>query len=291
MKFSALFTSLVLIPTALAVTLSYDTSYDDPSRSLTTVACSDGPNGLITPTRTTLGALPHFPNVGGTAHVPGWNSNMCGTCWQLTYTNSKGVAKSINVIAVDHANAGWNIAKSAMDTLTGGQAVQLGRVDVKEVQVASSPSLVLHAQTYAMKFAALLALLPALALGQTTVSVSYDELYDNSAGSMDSVACSNGPNGLDPPYSTFGDLPNFPFIGGAQAIAGWDSPNCGTCWSLTYTTSKGAAIQIDVLAIDVALNGFNIALEAMNTLTDGQAEFLGRVNATAIQVDASICGL
>ena len=40
-----------------------------------------------------------------------------------------------------------------------------------------------------------------------------------------------------------------------------------------------------------APSGFNIALEAMNALTDGQAQFLGRVTAIATQVDASQCGM
>ncbi|KAG6917024.1 hypothetical protein DXG01_004150 [Tephrocybe rancida] len=138
MKFASLF-AFVLVPTStLAVTLSYDPGYSNPSRSLTAVACSDGENGLITPTRQTQGSLPNFPFIGGTASVAGWNSANCGSCWKLTYTNSKGVAKSINVLAVDHANAGWNVATEAMDALTGGQAVQLGRIEVTQVEVASS---------------------------------------------------------------------------------------------------------------------------------------------------------
>ncbi|KAG6840618.1 hypothetical protein C0991_005517 [Blastosporella zonata] len=139
MKFTALLTSLVLFPaSAFAVTLSYDPGYSNSSRPLTDVACSDGPNGLITAGYKTLGALPKFPFIGGTANVPGWNSDKCGTCWKLTYANSKGVATSINVIAVDHANAGWNVSPKAMDTLTGNQAIQLGRVEVAAVQVAPS---------------------------------------------------------------------------------------------------------------------------------------------------------
>ncbi|KZT11128.1 Cerato-platanin [Laetiporus sulphureus 93-53] len=131
------------------------------------------------------------------------------------------------------------------------------------------------------------ALLCGSALAQTSASVSYDNTYDNAAGSLDTVACSNGPNGLESKgYTTFGSLPDFPYIGGAQAVTGWDSPNCGTCWQLTYDGNT-----INVLAIDVALNGFNIAEEAMNALTDNQAGFLGRITATATQVDASVCGL
>ncbi|KJZ74144.1 hypothetical protein HIM_06375 [Hirsutella minnesotensis 3608] len=119
------------------------------------------------------------------------------------------------------------------------------------------------------------------------VSVSYDQSYDLETTSLNEVACSNGPNGLERfGYTRLGDLPNFPMIGGAQAVAGWGSKNCGSCWQLTY---NGKSIQL--LAVDHADNGFNIALGAMNVLTNNQAEFLGRVNATATQLEATDCGI
>lgn len=46
-----------------------------------------------------------------------------------------------------------------------------------------------------------------------------------------------------------------------------------------------------VLAMDSAVEGFNIAQEAMDELTGGQAVALGRVDAGYTQVDASVCGL
>ena len=42
------------------------------------------------------------------------------------------------MLAIDHAEEGFNIAQAAMDTLTGGQAVQLGRVDADWVEVDKS---------------------------------------------------------------------------------------------------------------------------------------------------------
>lgn len=139
MKFISLLAPLSLLPSlALGVTLAYDTAYDNPSTSLTTVACSDGANGLITRGFTTLGSLPKFPHIGAASAVTSWNSTGCGTCWQLTYTNATGGKKSINVLAIDVAGAGFNIALSAMNELTNGQAVQFGRVDVASKQVASS---------------------------------------------------------------------------------------------------------------------------------------------------------
>ncbi|KAF7348146.1 hypothetical protein MSAN_01767500 [Mycena sanguinolenta] len=104
-------------------------------------------------------------------------------------------------------------------------------------------------------------------------TVSYDQIYDKASESTSTVACSNGALGLGPKYPTFG----------------WDSANCGTCWQLTYAPT---GVTINVLAIDHAAAGtFNIALEAMNVLTDGQAVDLGRVTVTSKQVASSVCGL
>ena len=122
-----------LVSSALAVTVSYDETYDNKSGRLTTLACSVGENGLLTKGFTTFSSLPHFPNIGGAAAIAGWNSASCGTCWQLTYNG-----KSINVLAVDHAGSGFNIALGAMNTLTGGQAKSLGRINASVKQVSAS---------------------------------------------------------------------------------------------------------------------------------------------------------
>ncbi|CAL1716484.1 unnamed protein product [Somion occarium] len=68
-----------------------------------------------------------------------------------------------------------------------------------------------------------------------TVSVSYDQVYDQSSNSLATVACSDGSNGLlTKGFTTFGSLPSFPNIGGAPAVGGWNSPACGTCWRLAF---------------------------------------------------------
>ena len=46
--------------------------------------------------------------------------------------------KISSVLAIDHAAAGFNIAQAAMDTLTNGQAVALGRIDAAATQVSPS---------------------------------------------------------------------------------------------------------------------------------------------------------
>lgn len=102
------------------------------------------------------------------------------------------------------------------------------------------------------------------------------------------MACSDGTNGLMWKYNwnVQGDVKNFPYIGGAEAIGSWNSANCGTCWSVSY---NGKTIHI--LAIDHAGAGLNVGLRAMNDLTNGRAEALGRVEAAVAQVPLANCGL
>lgn len=83
MKFTTVLVSLALAAVSSAVTLSYDTVYDDASTSLDVVACSDGTNGMEAKGYTTFGSLPTFPLIGGAAQIGGWNSASCGTCWQV----------------------------------------------------------------------------------------------------------------------------------------------------------------------------------------------------------------
>lgn len=132
--------------------------------------------------------------------------------------------------------------------------------------------------------AALLALAPAAFAATSTVS--FDPIYDDKTLSTSLITCSTGSNGLATKgFKTIGQLPTWPRVGGASAIAGFNSPNCGTCWNLTFNGTT-----IAVTAIDKSV-GFNIAEAAMNQLTKGQAEQLGRVNAQFVQVANSVCGL
>ena len=150
-----------------------------------------------------------------------------------------------------------------------------------------------------MKLTACLAFLLAFVAARTlgaalaTITVAYDEKYDVGATSLNTVACSDGEYGLETRnYTTFDSLPSFPNIGAAYAVAGWNSPDCGSCWELTYTNGQGKSNSITITAVDHAgANSFNIGLKAMNTLTDNRATALGRVTATATQVPSSACGL
>ncbi|CAN9246645.1 unnamed protein product [Alternaria alternata] len=136
MQFSSVISAAILgfASLASAITVSYDTGYDDGSRSLTALACSDGANGLITKYNwQTQANVAGFPRIGGYMGVAGWNSPQCGTCYGVTYNG-----KTVYVLAVDHAAQGFNLAKAAMDELTNGQAAALGRIDAQYAQVATS---------------------------------------------------------------------------------------------------------------------------------------------------------
>ncbi|KAG9247234.1 Cerato-platanin [Calycina marina] len=134
MQFQTLFISF-LPALAAATNVSYYPGYDEPDRSLAVVACSkacsDGPNGIFTKGFTTQASLPHFPLIGGASTVASWDSANCGNCYSLTYQG-----RSINVLAVDHADMGFNIAKSALDQLTVGKAAFLGQVEAAWAEVA-----------------------------------------------------------------------------------------------------------------------------------------------------------
>jgi Cerato-platanin len=138
MKLSNIFAFFAIFLTSVsAFTAGYDTVYDDPNQSLSSVSCSDGPNGLLTRNFTTLGSLPKYPFVGGAPAVTGWNSPSCGTCWTITYTNANGIAKSINLLAID-SSLNYIMPTAAMNELTDGQAIFLGRVPVTDVNVPPS---------------------------------------------------------------------------------------------------------------------------------------------------------
>ncbi|KAH8592095.1 allergen Asp F13 [Bisporella sp. PMI_857] len=122
--------------------------------------------------------------------------------------------------------------------------------------------------------------LVSVAHAQETVSVSYDENYDNPSLPIDNIACSNAFPGL----TTIGQIPAFANLGGAPTISGYGSPACGQCYELNYQGTT-----VNVLGIDTGARGFNIALGAMNRLTNNQGIALGRVNAVYTQVDVSAC--
>ena len=102
---------------------------------------------------------------------------------------------------------------------------------------------------------------------------------------MATVACSNGVNGLETEFPTFGDVPSFPFIGGAFDIV-WNSTNCGSCWNIT---NPATGLSIQMTAINVAGVGFNIAQSAFANLTNGDTN-VDVIEVVANKLSGTPCG-
>lgn len=117
---------------AATFTVSYDDVYDNAKLPTSSLACSDGTNGLATKGYKTIGALPSFPYVGGTPTIAAWNSAKCGTCWRLTYGT-----RNVTFTGIDKAKT-INVSKAALDKLTGNQAEMLGTVEAEYQQVANA---------------------------------------------------------------------------------------------------------------------------------------------------------
>jgi Cerato-platanin len=143
-----------------------------------------------------------------------------------------------------------------------------------------------------MKLLSFIIPLTAILPAAYSVTVRYDAQYDNADISLTAVACSDGENGLlTKGYETFGKLPNFPHIGAAFAVEGYNSASCGSCWELTYTKSDGTSKTIYVTAIDHAADGFNIGETALKDLGGQQAVNEGHIEVTAERVAESNCVL
>ncbi|KAG6333256.1 hypothetical protein ID866_5837 [Astraeus odoratus] len=119
-----------------AASVTYDYNYQNPSFPLSSTACSNGDNGLVTKGYPTLGSLPNFPNVGG---IPGlvWNSPLCGTCWELVYTYPNGNTSTVVITAVD-ASYLFNLSPQAFGSLAGATGFAAGTVKATATQVPAS---------------------------------------------------------------------------------------------------------------------------------------------------------
>ena len=123
-------------------------------------------------------------------------------------------------------------------------------------------------------------------------TVFYDEFYDGNLNSLSNVACSTGNYGLITyGYNTFGQIPTYPMIGGAPQIQGWNSPNCGTCWNLTYTDPHGGSSSVTFTAINLSgvPGRYTISFAGMDELTNGNALTLDGAPISATQLPESAC--
>ena len=107
--------------------------YDNGSDSLSNVACSDGPNGMLTRGFTTFDSLPTFPFIGGGFTVKNWGSAECGSCWKLTYATTGGI---IYATAIDTVFSGFDLSVEAVEALLlGALPDSFSEIDVEAVEV------------------------------------------------------------------------------------------------------------------------------------------------------------
>ncbi|EGR45099.1 uncharacterized protein TRIREDRAFT_111449 [Trichoderma reesei QM6a] len=147
MHLSRLFQVALLVGSASAEVMSatFNSLYDDPSRSLSEVTCW----------RKNIGFMPNLDwtlqqdaaGFIGLDKVNGLNSVKCFTCWKLSYEG-----KTISLLALDGAESGVVMSFSALQFLTDGRAQELARVDVDAVEVDTAecgfPASKLHAYDF-----------------------------------------------------------------------------------------------------------------------------------------------
>ncbi|KAF2483397.1 SnodProt1 [Neohortaea acidophila] len=119
----------VALVSAAQVAVRYDNTYDNPSNSLTKVACSDGEHGLIYGFNT-LADIPS--EVASISTISGWNSAVCGQCYSLEFEGRK-----IHFLGIDSKPDGVDLSERAMDRLTSDRATQLGWV-MADLQMVES---------------------------------------------------------------------------------------------------------------------------------------------------------
>ena len=121
-------------------------------------------------------------------------------------------------------------------------------------------------------------------------TAAWDSVYDNAGQSTLTLACSDGVNGLyTKGKQTLSQVPGFPLVGAAPTIAGWNSPNCGKCFKVTWGSKT-----IYITGVDTSRSTGNFVLSkyALNQLTGGLADQLGRVSVTWSQVaNRAGCGV
>jgi hypothetical protein len=129
-----------------------------------------------------------------------------------------------------------------------------------------------------MNFFAILALL-APAASAVTVSLTFDGMYATADQPLSTFSCP-GLFGAE----RVNQLAAWPNVTATAFIERNLSPNCGTCWQVTY---QGRSINL--LAIDHAPQGFTASPFTVNWLTSGTGITNGRVDVDVTQIDPSEC--
>jgi hypothetical protein len=113
-----------------------------------------------------------------------------------------------------------------------------------------------------------------------------DPVFDHAGVSMLSVTCRDA--SVLEKWRVLGDIPSFPFIGGAFDIMGDNSNNCGSCWNIT---NPGTGVSVQMTAINRTFVGdFNLGVDTIGNLTKGDRS-VSEINLVATKISTTHCGL
>ncbi|KAI0396817.1 EC5 protein [Xylariaceae sp. FL0594] len=143
-------------------------------------------------------------------------------------------------------------------------------------------------------FGFLLSMAAAAAASSATIA-RYDKRYADRNTHLFTVECYDGSNGLATRYgwTTLGNVRSFPDVAAASFVV-WDSPQCGTCWRVSYTNAgTGQTRNAYVTMVDFADGeGFVLSTTTFDRITGGLAsKGVGSVKVQVEQVRRETCGL
>lgn len=147
--------------------------------------------------------------------------------------------------------------------------------------------------TFFALLASTFSVIPAMAQGSTISKftiLNFDTRFDDPKGMMSTTQCPA--EGALAGHDTFGSLPTFPYIAGADFVQGFASDHCGACYELSGTHADGTVVVRTFTIINGAPKGFISSLVAATDLTGFDREhFPGDAPITAKAVPAAHCGL
>ena len=129
MHFTTVFSSLIFAASAFAVNLTTSGKYDVSGNTLYVSACPS-----LRSKYPTYGDIPNFSYIAGSSIVTEEDSQMFGTCWQLTTAEGS----SITVSVIDKQDDGYVTGNAPYYYLTGKHQYELPFVDVEAVQLDAS---------------------------------------------------------------------------------------------------------------------------------------------------------
>ncbi|KAF4951962.1 hypothetical protein FGADI_7078 [Fusarium gaditjirri] len=109
--------------------VTYSGFYDDDFASVTELACWKDGRIVEGQDWAKLGEVTY--QIAGYQGVDGPNSPLCFSCWSLSYGDT---SRSVLVLNSAQAGSGFETSLTVMNSLTGGKAEQLGRVNVTAFQ-------------------------------------------------------------------------------------------------------------------------------------------------------------